>query len=81
MLSENNMKTNLYLKCTTHTLLSDGTILAHTIQSAVGYFSTVIYYRTDVLGKILVAFTSYLIGSHCPVIKPCINFCDPKSGL
>ena len=44
MLSENNMRTHLYLKWTTHTLLSVGTILARTIQSAVGYFSTVIYY-------------------------------------
>ena len=81
MLSENNMRTNLYLKWTNHTLLFDGIILERTIQSAVGYFSTVIYYRTDVLGKILVALTSFLIGSHCTVIKPCINFCDPKSGL
>ena len=44
MLSENNMRTNLYLKWTTHTLLSVGTILARIIQSAVGYFLTVIYY-------------------------------------
>ena len=53
MLNENNMRTNLYLKWTTRTLLSVGTILACTIQSAVGYFSTVIYYRTDESGNIL----------------------------
>ena len=53
MLSENDMRTNLYLKWTTDTLFSVGTILARTIQSAVGYFSTVIYYRTDVSGTIL----------------------------
>ena len=81
MLSENNMRTNLYLKWTIHTLFSVGTILARTIQSAVGYFNCDLLLDRCIGQDLSLPLTSFLTGSHCLVIKPFINFRDPKCGL